>query len=348
MKSPAFLLSHIGLALGLTFCQLPAWAQTVTGAGATFPAPAYAKWAEAYNKNTQVRVNYQPIGSSGGIKQIDSKTVDFGATDAPLKDDELARKGQIQFPTLIGGVVPVLNVRGIKPGQLRLTGSVLADIYLGKITRWSDPAIAALNPQLPLPDALITPVFRTDGSGTTYIFTNYLSKVNADWKNKVGESTTIGWPTGSGGRGNVGVAAVVSRVQNAIGYVEYAYVKQGRLTYALVQNAAGAWVEPSTSAFSAAAAGVDWAASTSQMLTQSAQKDAWPITGATFILMYKKPEKTDTAGEALKFFHWALNEGSQMAVELGYAPMPAPVIAAVASNQWANVQGTDGKPLAFK
>lgn len=347
MKPLAFQTLRTSLGVGLMLGLGTLGAQTVTGAGATFPAPAYAKWAEAYSQQRQVKINYQAIGSSGGIKQIDSKTVDFGATDAPLKDEELARKGQIQFPTLIGGVVPVVNIRGIQPGQLRLTGTVLADIYLGKITRWSDPAIQSLNPQLPLPDALITPVFRTDGSGTTFIFSNYLSKVSPEWKSKVGESTTIGWPTGSGGRGNVGVAAVVSRVQNSIGYVEYAYVKQGRLTHALVQNAAGAWVEPSTAAFSAAAAGVDWASSYYQMLTQSPQKTAWPITGATFILMYAKPDKPETAAQALSFFHWGLNQGGSAAVELGYATLPTPVITLV-ENLWTKVQGADGKPLNYK
>lgn len=347
MNSSTSKLLRIGLSLGLALHVLAAGAQSLTGAGASFPAPAYAKWAEAYHKLTQTRINYQAIGSSGGIRQIDGKTVDFGATDAPLRDEELARKGQIQFPTLIGGVVPVVNVRGIAPGQLRLTGPVLADIYLGKITRWSDPAIRALNPQLPLPDAIINPVFRTDGSGTTFIFTNYLSKVSPDWKSKVGESTTIGWPIGSGGRGNIGVAALVSRVQNAIGYVEFAYVKQGRMTHALMQNAAGAWPQPSTEAFSAAANGADWSASHAQMLTNAAAAEAWPITGATFILMHTRPDKPESAAQALRFFHWALTEGGDMAVSLGYATLPKPVLSAIEST-WAKVLGPDGKPLAYK
>lgn len=334
------------LSMGLQ-ASLAGAQQQVTGAGATFPAPAYAKWAEAFSKLNQTQVNYQSIGSSGGIRQIDGKTVDFGATDAPLKDEELARKGQVQFPTLIGGVVPVANIRGVGPGQLRLTGAVLADIYLGKISRWSDPAIRALNPQLSLPDAVITPVFRTDGSGTTFIFTNYLSKTSADWKSKVGESTTIGWPTGSGGRGNVGVAALVSRIPNSIGYVEYAYVKQGRLSHALVQNAAGAWPEPGTSAFSAAANGVDWSSSHYQILTNAPSPDAWPITGATFILMHLKPERADRSSLVLRFFHWSMTEGNEMAVGLGYATLPKDVLPAVEAT-WARILGPDGKPLAYK
>jgi phosphate transport system substrate-binding protein len=347
MKPTPALVRRACLSLCALFLLAPVAAQTITGAGATFPAPAYAKWAEAYNKLGEVKINYQPIGSSGGIKQIDSRTVDFGATDAPLRDDELARKAQIQFPTLIGGVVPVVNVRGIQPGQLRLTGALLADIYLGKVTRWSDPAIQALNPQLALPDAAITPVFRTDGSGTTFIFSNYLSKVNPEWKAKVGEGTAIGWPVGSGGRGNVGVAAVVSRIQNSIGYVEYAYVKQGRLTHALVQNAAGAWVEPSIAAFSAASSGVDWTASYSHMLTNQAAPQAWPITGATFILMYGKPENPANAAQTLRFFHWGLTQGNAMASELGYATLPANVVGSI-EKLWTQVRDASGKPVAYR
>lgn len=347
MKPTPALVRRACLSLCALFLLAPVAAQTITGAGATFPAPAYAKWAEAYNKLGEVKINYQPIGSSGGIKQIDSRTVDFGATDAPLRDDELARKAQIQFPTLIGGVVPVVNVRGIQPGQLRLTGALLADIYLGKVTRWSDPAIQALNPQLALPDAAITPVFRTDGSGTTFIFSNYLSKVNPEWKAKVGEGTAIGWPVGSGGRGNVGVAAVVSRIQNSIGYVEYAYVKQGRLTHALVQNAAGAWVEPSIAAFSAASSGVDWTASYSHMLTNQAAPQAWPITGATFILMYGKPENPANAAQTLRFFHWGLTQGNAMASELGYATLPASVVGSI-EKLWTQVRDASGKPVAYR
>ncbi|WP_382160909.1 phosphate ABC transporter substrate-binding protein PstS [Hydrogenophaga sp. ANAO-22] len=322
-------------------------AQEITGAGATFPAPAYSQWAEAYKTAQGARVNYQPIGSSGGIRQIDARTVDFGATDAPLKDDELARKGQIQFPTLIGGVVPVVNLRGIAPGQLRLTGALLSDIYMGKVTRWSDPAIQALNPQLPLPDTAISPIFRSDGSGTTFIFTNYLSKVSADWKSRVGEGTSVSWPVGNGGRGNIGVAALVSRMPNSIGYVEYAYVKQARMTHALVQNAAGAYVAPGTEAFQAASQGVDWKTSHSHMLTHQPSPEAWPITGATFVLMYARPDNVAHAAQALRFFHWGLTQGAPMVTSLGYASLPKAVVDSIEA-RWAEVRDPAGQPVAYK
>lgn len=321
-----------------------ALAQEITGAGATFPAPAYAKWAEAFHRETGIKVNYQAIGSSGGIRQIDSRTVDFGASDAPQKDEDLERKSQLQFPALIGGVVPVVNLRGIKPGELRLTGAVLADIYLGKLTRWSDPAIKALNPNLPLPDATIAPMYRSDGSGTTYIFTNYLSKLSTDWRERIGESATVGWPLGTGGRGNPGVAALVARVSNSIGYVEYAYVQQSRLTHAIVQNAAGQWVAPGTEAFRAAAAGVDWTASSNQMLTQQPAPGAWPITGATFVLMPRKPDRAEQATNSLRFFHWAFNNGAELAQALGYAALPPAVVSTLLS-RWDGITGADGKPL---
>ena len=335
------------VAASMAICSLSAMAQDITGAGATFPAPAYAKWADAYKSAAEVKVNYQAIGSSGGIRQIDGRTVDFGATDAPLKDDELARKGQIQFPTLIGGVVPVVNLRGINPGQLRLTGAILGDIYLGKVTRWSDPAIQALNPQLPLPDTAITPVFRSDGSGTSFIVTNYQSKVNADWKARIGEGTQVGWPTGSGGRGNVGVAAIVARTPNAIGYVEYAYVKQAKLNFALLQNASGAFVAPGTDAFRAASTGVDWTTSHAHMLTQQPAADAWPITGATFVLMYAKPDNAANAAQTLRFFHWGLTKGEAMTTDLGYAALPKPVVDSIES-LWARVRDPSGKAVAYK
>ena len=319
-------------------------AQEITGAGATFPAPAYAKWAEAYHEAGHAKVNYQAIGSSAGVRQIDGRTVDFGATDAPLKDDELQRKNQIQFPTLIGGVVPVVNIRGVQAGQLRLSGEVLADIYLGKITRWSDPAIRALNPKLPLPDATIAPVFRSDGSGTTFIFTNYLSKVSEAWRSKIGEGTSASWPLGSGGRGNIGVAALVGRLQNSIGYVEYAYVKQARLSHALVRNAAGEYVEPSIESFSAASRGVDWTTSFHHMLTNHGAREAWPITGATFVLMHSRPDRPEQAAQAIRFFRWALNNGEAAAHELGYATLPKAVTASLDS-VWSRVRDADGKPL---
>jgi len=322
-------------------------AQDITGAGATFPAPLYAKWASDYNKATGIKINYQSVGSGAGIKQIDSKTVAFGASDMPLKDAELAEKGQLQFPTVIGGVVPVINIKGITPGQLKLNGQALGDIYLGKITKWTDPAIKALNPSLGLPDAAIAPVRRADGSGSSFIFTNYLSKVNPEWKAKVGEGTAVNWPTGAGGKGNEGVAAFVNRLPNSIGYVEYAYVKQSKMTYAQMQNAAGSFVSPEDKAFKAAAAGADWAKSFYQILTNQPGKDAWPITGATFILMYKTQEKPGEAASALKFFDWAYKNGDKTADDLDYVPMPA-VVKAQVEKAWAEIKDSTGKPIAFK
>ncbi len=322
-------------------------AQDVTGAGASFPAPLYAKWASEYAKTTGNKVNYQSVGSGAGIRQIDAKTVDFGASDMPLKDEDLAKKGQLQFPTVIGGVIPVVNIQGVAPGQLKLTGQLIADIYLGKITKWSDSAITALNPGVKLPDAAIAPVRRADGSGTTFLFTNYLSKVSPEWKDKVGEGTAVNWPTGAGGKGNEGVAAFVGRLPNSIGYVEYAYVKQNKMTYALMQNRDGSFVQPSDSAFKAAAAGADWAKSFYQILTNQPGKDAWPITGATFILMHKVQDKPANAAGSLKFFSWAYANGDKMADDLDYVPMPASVKAAI-EKSWAEIKDASGKSIAFK
>lgn len=324
-----------------------AGAQEITGAGATFPAPIYAKWASEYNKATGVKVNYQSIGSGGGIKQIDSKTVDFGASDMPQTDEVLKSKGQMQFPTVMGGVVPVINIKGIEPGQLKLTGPLLGDIFLGKVARWNDPAIKALNPTLALPDAAIAQVRRADGSGTTFIFTNYLSKVSPEWKAKVGEGTAVNWPVGAGGKGNEGVAAFVSRLPNSLGYVEYSYVKQNKMNYAVVQNSAGNFVKPEDDTFKAAAAGADWAKSFYQILTNQPGKDAWPISGATFILMHTKQDKPANATEVLKFFSWAYKNGDQAAADLDYVPMPKPVIAAI-EKAWGEIKDTAGKPVAFK
>jgi phosphate transport system substrate-binding protein len=329
----------------LAFSGLAA-AQDVTGAGATFPAPLYARWASDYHKATGVKINYQSVGSGAGIRQIDARTVAFGASDMPLSDEELAKKGQVQFPTVIGGVVPVVNIPGIAAGQLRLNGQLLGDIYLGKITRWTDPAIRALNPSLKLPDAAIAPVRRADGSGTTFIFTNYLSKLNAEWKAKVGEGTAVNWPTGIGGKGNEGVAAFVGRLPNAIGYVEYAYVKQNKMTYALMQNAAGQFVAPQDTAFKAAAAGADWGRSFHQILTNQPGAQAWPITGATFILMHKVQDKPAEAAAVLKFFDWAYRNGDQTADDLDYVPMPAAVKAQVARLWATSIKDGAGKPLA--
>lgn len=335
----------MGVAL-MSFATLSA-AQDVTGAGASFPAPLYFKWAADYNKATSVKINYQSVGSGAGIKQIDSKTVDFGASDMPLKDDELAKKGLMQFPTVIGGVVPVVNIKGIASGQLKLSGQVLGDIYLGKITKWTDPAIKALNPTLALPDAAIAPVRRADGSGTSFIFTNYLSKVNAEWKTKVGEGTAVNWPVGAGGKGNEGVAAFVGRLPNSIGYLEYAYVKQNKMTFSQMKNAAGNFVSPDDTAFKAAAAGAEWSKSFYQILTEQPGKDSWPITGATFILMHKTQDKPAQAAASLKFFDWAYKNGDKTAADLDYVPMPASV-KTIVEKAWGDIKDTSGKAVAYK
>ncbi len=346
MKTPAFLkMSILGATLALSGL---AQAQDVTGAGATFPAPIYAKWADAYNKATGARINYQSVGSGAGIKQIKSKTVDFGASDMPLKDDELATDGLVQFPTVIGGVVPVVNIVGITPGQIKLTGALLGDIYLGKITKWNDAALTALNPGVPLPDAAIAVVRRADGSGTTFIFTNYLSKVSADWKAKVGEGTAVNWPTGAGGKGNEGVSAFVQRLPNSFGYMEYAYAKQNKMSFVQLRNKDGGYVKPDDTAFKAAAAGADWAKSFYQILTEQPGKDSWPITGATYILMHKSQDKPANAANALKFFEWAYNQGDKMADDLDYVALP-PSVKDLVRKQWgAQIKDAGGKAVAFK
>lgn len=333
--------------MAAAFAQVPAFAQDATGAGASFPAPLYSKWASDFNKATGAKINYQSVGSGAGIKQIDAKTVDFGASDMPLTDEELKAKGLMQFPTVIGGVIPVVNIQGIKPGELKLNGQVLGDIYLGKITKWNDPAIKALNGSLALPDATIAPVRRADGSGTTFLFTNYLSKVNADWKAKVGDGTAVNWPTGAGGKGNEGVAQFISKLPNSIGYVEYAYVKQNKMTYAEMQNAAGNFVSPDDTAFKAAAAGADWSKSFYQVLTNQPGKDSWPITGATFILMHKAQEKPVQATTTLKFFDWAYKNGDKTAGDLDYVPMPDKVKSVIAT-AWGEIKDASGKPVAYK
>jgi phosphate transport system substrate-binding protein len=327
--------------------SLPAHAQDVTGAGATFPAPLYAKWADAYNKATGARINYQSVGSGAGLKQIRAKTVDFGASDMPLKDDELTKDGLVQFPTVIGGVVPVVNIKGIQPGQIKLTGQVLGDIYLGKITKWNDAALSGLNPGVALPDAAISVVRRADGSGTSFIFTNYLSKVNPEWQAKVGEGTAVNWPTGAGGKGNEGVAAFVQRLPNSIGYVEYAYVKQNKMTYTLLKNKDGNFAAPDDANFKAAAAGADWNKSFYQVLTDQPGKDAWPLTGATFIMMQKAQDKPAQAANSLKFFDWAFLNGDKMAAELEYVTLPDAVKSLV-RKQWADIKDGSGKAIAYK
>lgn len=323
------------------------YAQDATGAGASFPAPIYAKWADAYNKVTGARINYQSVGSGAGIKQIKGKTVDFGASDAPLSDEELAKDGLMQFPTVIGGVVPVVNIKGIQPGQLKLTGQLLGDIYLGKIAKWNDPALAALNPGLALPDSPIAVVRRADGSGTSFIFTNYLSKVNAEWKSSVGEGTAVKWPTGAGGKGNEGVSAFVQRLPGSIGYVEYAYAKQNKMSHVLLKNVSGNFVAPDDANFKAAAAGADWAKSFYQVLTEQPGKDAWPLTGATFILMHKVQDKPQQAAGSLKFFEWSYLNGDKMAADLEYVALPDSVKALV-RKQWDLIKAGNGAAISYK
>src|SRR5215831_17685523 len=321
-------------------------AAEISGAGATFPYPIYAKWAEAYAAKTGVKMNYQSIGSGGGIKQITAKTVDFGASDMPLKPADLEKDGLTQFPMVMGGVVPVINVPGITAGQLKLDGKVLADIYLGKITKWNDPAIAALNSGLKLPDLAIAPVYRSDGSGTTFIFTHYLSEVSPEWKDKVGENTSVQFPSGIGGKGNEGVSAMASRTSGAIGYVEYAYAKQNKLTHALLENKDHQFVSPDVKAFQSAAANADWTQTQEffVLLTNQPGKESWPITGASFILMHKKQSKLDVAREALSFFDWCYHNGGQLAEQLDYVPMPDNVVKLV-EQSWGQLKGPDGKPV---
>ena len=325
-----------------------AQAQDVTGAGATFPAPLYAKWADGYNKATGARINYQSVGSGAGIRQIKGKTVDFGASDMPLKDEDLEKDGMLQFPTVIGGVVPIVNIAGIQPGQIRLTGQALGDIYLGKITKWNDPALTALNPGVPLPAADIQVVRRADGSGTSFIFTNYLSKVNAEWKSKVGEGTAVNWPVGAGGKGNEGVAAFVQRLPNSIGYVEYAYVKQNKMTFTLLRNRDGNFVPPSEEAFKAAAAGADWNKTFYQITTDQPGKDAWPLSNPTYILMYKTQDKPASAAATLKFFDWAFSNGDKAADDLDYVALPASVKELVRKQWTTQIKDASGKAISWK
>jgi phosphate transport system substrate-binding protein len=320
-------------------------AQTITGAGATFPFPLYAKWADEYKKSTGIAMNYQSIGSGGGIKQIQSKTVDFGATDAPLSGEALAKDGLVQFPAIIGGVVPVTNMDNVQPGELKLTGAVLADIYLGKIKNWNDKAITSLNPTLKL-DGAITVVRRSDGSGTTFLFVDYLSKVSPEWKSKVGVGTAVAWPEGVGGKGNEGVAQYVQRIKGSIGYVEYAYAKRNKLDHIALQNRAGKFVQPEESAFAAASAGADWkgTAGMGVVLTDQAGAASWPMTGASFILLQAKPEKPEQSRQVLKFFEWALKNGQKMAAELDYVALPAATVSQI-QLEWKRVVDAQGKAV---
>ncbi len=325
----------------------PAQAADISGAGATFPYPVYAKWADTYKKETGVGLNYQSIGSGGGIKQIQAKTVTFGATDMPLKAAQLEKDGLVQFPMVMGGVVPVINVEGIQSGDIVLDGTALARIFLGEIKSWNDPVIAKLNPTAKLPNQPIVVVHRSDGSGTTFLFTDYLSKVNADWKGKVGANTAVEWPVGIGAKGNEGVANNVAQTKGSIGYVEYAYAKQNKLTFAKMTNKDGKAVAPTAEAFMAAAANADWEGTPGfgVILTNEAGAATWPIAGATFILIHKQPRDPVAAAEALKFFSWAYAKGDKMAEELDYVPMPDKVVGAIQKVWTANIKDTSGKPL---
>ncbi len=322
-------------------------AADITGAGATFPYPLYAKWAEAYKNETGIGVNYQSIGSGGGISQIKAKTIDFGASDMPLEPEELEKAGLVQFPTVIGGVIPVVNLEGVKPGEIKLSGRVLADIYLGKITKWNDPEIANLNEGVKLPDKHISVVHRSDASGSTFTFSNYLSKVSPEWKQAVGTGVSVSWPAGMGGKGNEGVAAYIQNFSGSIGYVQYAYVLQNNMTYTMMQNREGQFVKPDAKNFQAAAADADWANSKDFyiVLTDQPGKDTWPISGATFILMHKVQKDPKTAKLVLDFFTWAYQSGGKLASELGYIPMPASVVELIHKEWKAEINGPDGNPI---
>lgn len=342
-----------GLLFGLT-CLLTlmmsisvhAKAVTINGAGATFPYPVYSQWAYKYNKLTGMKLNYQSIGSGGGIAQIKARTVDFGASDAPMKPEELEKYGLIQFPMIMGGVVPVLNVPGIKPGELKLTRMVLVNIFLGNITQWDNEAIKAINPAVKLPKKKITVVHRADGSGTTWIFTNYLDKISHEWHTKVGFGKAVAWPTGVGGKGNEGVSAYVQRIPGSIGYVEFAYALQNKMTYALLENSAGRFTAPTMEAFQAAAANADWknAPGFYIVLTDQPGKNSWPITGASFILIYKTQQDKTKAKTVLHFFDWAYKHGGDIAMKLRYIPIPANVVELV-ENTWRKDVKANGQPV---
>jgi phosphate transport system substrate-binding protein len=327
--------------------MLPAAGADISGAGATFPYPLYAKWADAYKKETGVGLNYQSIGSGGGIKQIQNKTVTFGASDMPLKAQQLEKDGLIQFPTVLGGVVPVMNVEGIKSGDLTLDGPTLAKIFLGEIKTWNDATIQKLNPGAKLPAQPIVVVHRSDGSGTTFIWTDYLSKVSADWKSKVGANTSVEWPVGLGAKGNEGVANNVAQTKGSLGYVEYAYAKQNKLVFTKVINKDGKAVAPTAEAFTAAATNANWEGTPgfAVILTDESGAASWPIAGATFILMHKQPQKPADAAEALKFFAWAYTKGDKMAEDLDYVPMPDNVVSAIQKVWAAQIKDQSGKPL---
>ncbi len=328
------------VAAGLVAASTSAFAADITGAGATFPFPIYSKWADAYKKETGNGLNYQSIGSGGGIKQIQAKTVTFGATDAPLKAEQLEKDGLVQWPMVMGGIVPVVNLEGVKPGEMVLDGETLANIYLGKITKWDDAAIKKLNPNVKLPSDAIAVVRRSDGSGTTFNFTYYLSEVSADWKSKVGSSTAVEWPVGVGAKGNEGVSGNISQTKNSIGYVEYAYAKQNKLTYTGMVNKAGKTVQPTVEAFQAAAGNADWAKAPGYyvILANQPGDKSWPMTAATFILMHKEPADKAASAEAIKFFKWSFEKGGKMAEELDYIPMPDSVVKLIEKTWSADIK----------
>lgn len=341
------ILKSAAVAAGAVIAFSSAQAANITGAGATFPYPIYAKWAEAYKQATGNSLNYQSIGSGGGIKQIKAKTVDFGASDMPLPAQELEKEGLFQFPAVMGGVVPIVNLPGVTPGQLKMTPDLLAGIYLGKITKWNAPEIAAVNQDVKLPAGDITVVHRSDGSGTTFLWTDFLSKTNADFKSTVGAGTAVKWPAGVGGKGNEGVAANVQRIKGSIGYVEYAYAKRNNMSHTQVKNRDGVFVQPSDDTFKAAAAGADWAKTPGMevVLTNQAGKDSWPVTGASFILMHKTQANAEKSKEVLKFFEWAYKNGGAMATELEYVAMPPPVIKLVQDAWKTQLKDGSGKPV---
>ena len=329
-------------AILLTAVSITAHAADITGAGATFPFPIYAKWAELYKKETGVGLNYQSIGSSGGIRQINNKTVTFGATDAPVKGEDLDKNGQVQFPAVIGGTVPIINLDGFKPGELRVTGPVMAEMFMGSITKWNDPKLVALNPGKRLPDQLITVVHRADGSGTTFNWTDYLATVSKDWADKVGRGAAVKWPapTSVGGKGNEGVAANVTRIKGSIGYVEYAYVKKNNLVFMQLQNKSGKWVSPDDLTFAAAAAGADWFSVPGMGLSIVDQRGdtVWPVSTASFIIMYKNPDNKAASADVLKFFDWAFKNGKQAALELDYVPLPDVLTKQIRERVWSQIK----------
>lgn len=335
-------LTSLTAGLAMSIAALSVQAADITGAGATFPYPIFAKWAEVYKKAENVGLNYQSIGSSGGLRQIRAKTVTFGASDAPVKGEQLDKDGMVQFPVILGGVVPIANLEGFAQAELRLTGSVLADIYMGAITKWNDPKIVALNPGKKLPDQSITVVHRADGSGTTFIFTDYLNEVSKDWAGKVGKGAAVKWPAASsvGGKGNEGVAANVTRVKGSIGYVEYAYAKKNNIKYLQLMNKDGKYVSPSEKTFAAAAAGADWFSVPGMGISLVEQKGeaAWPITGASFVLMYKEPTDKQASKDVIKFFNWAFKDGKQLALDLDYVPLPDVLTQAIADKVWSQIK----------